>query len=381
MREFDSAPNRRNTGSKKWDSVPSTSLPMWLADMDFKTPKPILDTLHCLLDHGVLGYPIIKETYYKACINWFFEQYQLTVDQNNITPVIGVIPAIRAIIEALSNESDSIIIQPPVYDVFLALTRESQRHVLYNPLHVVENGHYSINFAQLEQCLMKKPKLLLLCSPHNPVGRVWSQTELFKVCSLCHAYGTYIVVDEIHSDLTMPGVKFHSAGNMPKKFLSKIILLNSPTKTFNIAGLRGGNVITFCDKLKAYIETQFVRQTINKVNAFYLEATTAAYTQCLPWLQSLRKYLSQNQRIVTNHFLDLFPQIQTTPLEATYLMWFNYKMLCFSENELLKRTEPLITISPGSIFGEQGNGYFRLNIACPKNSLAKGLNLLKDALF
>lgn len=376
---FDEVIDRRSQASKKWHQVPMGVQSMWLADMDFRSPQPILNSLSKMLEHGILGYPTLTENFYLAIMRWYKKNHGLILAKHNIIAVTGVLPAIRALIEELCDQNDSIILQPPVYDHFFELVKESGRRIVRNPLRIDKTGRYHFDFEQLELCLKAKPRLLLLCSPHNPVSRVWDPRELAALIQRCQKANVIVIVDEIHSDLTLKPHKFYSVAKLPDIDQQKIIVLNSPTKAFNVAGIRGGYVILFNDEWHRQFQRRFTRYGVDKINLFFLEASISAYTECDLWLKECRRYIESNRAWVVNFCAKEFPLLKATPLEATYLMWFNYKRLHIDEAGLLAKTKKYLTLSPASVFGVK-DCYFRLNIACPHSTLVSAMENLKRSL-
>jgi len=372
--------NRRNTRSLKWDSVENDVLPMWLADMDFKCPPQILAALQNIIHHGILGYPLITEEYFTAVVDWFKTQYFSIITSENILPVSGIIPALRAIIEEFSLEQDYIIIQPPVYYPFMEVIEDSNRAILSNPLICNNLGYYTMDIDHLDSLKKLRPKLLILCSPHNPVGRIWTRSELTEIRQFCYEQNILLVVDEIHADLILPDYEFTSFASLPKSEFTNYIILSSPTKTFNFAGLRGGNVIVFNEIIRNALIKRFNRSGINKINSFYIEAATIGYNYCKNWLQLLIKNLYKNYCYVTNFVKQHIPQLIVAPLEATYLVWINYQRLNISESIFITSLSQYLIVSEGSKFGIEGQGWIRLNIACSTENIKASMEILKKTV-
>jgi len=370
---FDLVQNRRNTSSLKWDTVNESAIPMWVADMDFKCPNEILLELQAKISQGVLGYSIIDQSYFDAVANWFNQYHNTNINAKHIIPVTGVMPAIMAIVEKFSELNDSIIIQTPIYHRFFELLDLSERNIIYNPLSLDASGTYSINFENLEKLSTSKPKILMLCSPHNPVGRVWTKFELEKIGDFCQKNGVLLVVDEIHCDIILPSYSFVSFASLAPKYRDKTIILNSPTKTFNIAGLRGGNVFVFNDTIKNTLLNCFNIRGLNKLNSLFVAAARVGYTHCRYWLELLNKYIDENKKYVIHYVYEHIPQLRVTRLEGTYLLWINYQSLGVSEDQLISKLEKNLVVSRGSIFGQDGNGFIRLNIACPKQIVKQAM--------
>lgn len=376
LTDFDVLINRRGSNSLKWDTVSENTIPLWLADMDFKCPVEVLNTLQAIITKGVIGYPIISNEYYEATLNWFRRNHNIKAKIDDIFPVTGVIPALRAIIEEFTDEADSIIIQTPVYHYFRDVVLESKRYVVFSSLLYSDDGSYHINYEHLEMLKDKSVKMFIFCSPHNPIGRVWDKRELEYICNFCKQNQILLVVDEIFCDLICSNKEYISCGTLSKEYLDNLILLNSPTKTFNLAGLRGGNVIAFNDSIKDRLNSRFKRYGLDKLNSFYLEATITVYNECESWLRNLITYLKTNHIFIKDYIDNNISKLIVTPLEGTYLMWINYKKLSISESTLIEKLDNYVSVAMGSSFGENGFGFFRLNIACPIKILEIAMNRL-----
>lgn len=377
---FDQEYDRRNLNSLKWSQIPSHALALWLADMDFKCPLPVQEGLKKHIESGFLGYPALEDAYFEAVATWFHEYHNFRNTDQYILPVTGIMPALASIIDAFAKAGDGVIMQPPAYYRFAEIIEASGRVCLNNPLMVDQTNAYFIDFEGLEQLKRHSPKVFLLCSPHNPVGKVWSKEELIQIGDYCIENNILLVVDEIHCDLIMPHQQFTSFGSLPDKYLKNTILLNSSTKSFNLAGLRGGNVFVFQDNVYQKLMKVFKKWGIDKVNTMFLIATRIAYTQCRGWLVDLNQYLDQNRKHV-EHFIDEhMPVIRFHKHEATYLMWLNYQALNITENQISALLDKDLVLSKGSVFGANGNGYLRINIACPRSVLERALHILKNKI-
>jgi cystathionine beta-lyase len=378
IRDFDKVYNRRNTNSLKWDSYPKSDLPMWVADMDFKCPENILKELKLVVEQGILGYPLLEDArYFESVIKWFNKYHNISIDRENIIPVIGVMSALNSIIEEFTKENDTIIIQSPVYFGIINEINFYKRNLVYSLLNYNEEEGYRMDYSHLNDLKKTNPKLLILCSPHNPVGRVWTKTELEKIGNFCIENDVLLVVDEIHCDLVLENFNFTSYATLDQKYLKNTIIMNSSTKTFNIAGLRGGNVFVFNEKIKDILTMRFNHYGLSKLNSFFIAATIAGYSSCRSWHQLLLKYINQNYNFVKEFINKEIPTLKISPLEGTYLVWVNYKELDISESTFFKELEKNIVVAKGSEFGPGGEGFFRINIACPLATLEKACHLLK----
>lgn len=374
-------PSRKITHSVKWDAVSDTVIPMWIADMDFQCPVPILNELAMLIRHGILGYSIIPDSYFEAVIHWFNRRYSAKLTKKNIIPVSGVISALRAIILTFSSENDFVIIQTPVYQSFKSAIESCKRKVLCHPLLDISEDGYCINTETLDLLLRAKPKILVLCSPHNPVGRVWSKQELEIVSDFCMKNNILLVVNEIHCDLVMPNNKFISFASLGNENINNALILSSPTKTFNLSGLRGGNLFVFNETSKAQLIESFMRYGMDKLNSFYLAAAEVGYRHCEPWLNSAIKYIYNNYLYIIEFIRKELPLLTVTPLQATYLVWINYKNLAIDEDIFIKKLSNFILVMPSSIFCENTKCYFRMNIACDHKLIVKAMSALKEIIL
>ena len=371
---FDTIYDRRFTDSHKWNKIPEDSLSMWLADMDFRTPAPILDALRQKVSTGFLGYPAVNEQYLETVLNWFTVYHHYNTEGISIIPVTGIIPALSAIIQRYTSEGAEIIIQAPAYYRFMEITEN--RTILFNPLKIDEHGEYQMDFEHLDSLLPLRPQIFVLCSPHNPVGRVWSYEDLLRIAEYCLENEILLIADEIHCDLVLPGYHFTSVATLPTRYLQNTIILHSSTKTFNIAGLRGGHVVVFNQRMQKELSKVFDLYGINKVNTAFLTATMAGYTHCHDWTLSLNKYLAHNYHYIQTFIQEHIPQLKTFPLEATYLMWIDYRALQISEDDFFSVLDQELIVSKGTIFSEYGKGFFRINIACPLDMIKRAMQIL-----
>lgn len=376
---FDSVYNRRFTSSLKWSNVSDEKISMWVADMDFKCPEFILNALTDVINQGFLGYSITENSYYDATIKWFTEQHRYNkLVKENILPVNGIMPGLAAIINTFSNQGDTVIIQTPVYYRVIEILNESKRIALHNPIKLSPDGQYNLDAVQLESLRLRNPKIFILCSPQNPVGKVWSKEELRIIGNFCLENNILLVVDEIHCDLVHTGHNFVSYAALPDIYLENTIILTSPTKTFNIAGLRGGNLFIFNLDIYRMLEKKIILYGINKINTLYATALTAGYNQCKPWLSGVNSYIEKNAVYITNFINHEIPILRCAPLQATYLMWIDYRNIQVDEATFIKSLETKIILSPGSKFGPNGTGYIRINIASPFSIVERCMTELKQ---
>lgn len=378
--DFDTLIDRKNTNSLKWDLF-DTQLPMWVADMDFKVAPEIQKALTKRVNHGVFGYAVAPDAYYESYINWWQRRHNMLMEKDEILFSIGVMPSISSIIRELTEENDSILIQTPVYHVFFYVIQDNNRKVLENELNY-DGNNYHINFEDLEEKLSRKDtKMMLLCNPHNPVGKIWNKEELQKIDLLCKKHDVILVSDEIHCDLINPGKHYIPFENITSNNENVITCL-APTKTFNIAGIQSSIIHITNKKLYEKVQKRLRTDDSTQINVFSIVATITAFNECEDWLNQLNEYIYQNKLIVDEFLKKEIPEIKLVPSEATYLLWLDCTQLNINSkdfNQYLNDTQGLY-LSPGIQFGTVGNQFLRLNIACPKELLLNGLNRLKKAV-
>lgn len=378
--DFEKIINRDNTNSLKW-TTGHDELPMWVADMDFLVAEPIQDAVNKRASHGIYAYTSIPESLYESYINWWNRRHNILLEKEHLIYSTGVMPTISSIIREFSDEGDKILIQTPVYHVFFYVIENNNRQVVENQL-IYENAKYSIDYDDLDEKL-SDVKIMLLCNPHNPVGRLWTKDELEEIGRLCKKHDVLLVSDEIHCDLVNPGLKYTPYFSLDEKYSTNAIMCMSPTKTFNIAGLQSSAVYTVNDKLFKSLKQQLMNDQYIMPNVFSIDSVIAAFNECEDWLEQLNQYLYENKKLVKNFLQENIPQIRYVKSEATYLLWLDCNGLsCDYEEfyEKLRYNYGLYT-SSGLQFGECGRGFIRMNIACPKSLLLDGLNILKDAVI
>nr|WP_319511138.1 MalY/PatB family protein [uncultured Draconibacterium sp.] len=382
---FDDKIVRRGTNSYKWDSKTNDDIiPLWVADMDFKTAQPIIDALANRVQHGIFGYTKVPEDYYNAVISWFGRRHNFTVEKEWMIYTIGVVPAISATILALTEPGDKVIVQEPVYNCFFSSIRNNQCESFSNDL-IYKNGKYTIDFDDLEKKTADpKAKVMLLCNPHNPAGRVWTKEELEKVGEICFRNNVIVVSDEIHCDLVHPGHTHIPFASLGQQFLENSVTCVAPSKTFNLAGLQIANILTYDPEIRKKIDKAININEVCDVSPFAVEGLIAAYTHedSELWLDDLRAYLWDNYLLVKDFFAENLPQFPILPLEATYLVWIDTSVLNIKSEKLteLMIEKGNVWLNEGTVYGEAGEGFMRLNIACPRVTLQEGLNRMKKAI-
>ena len=388
--DFDTVIERRGTESVKWDEFSPEALPMWVADMDFKAAPAILEALRRRLDHGVFGYELVPQDYFDSVSNWFSPRHGWgNMDRENIIPTTGVIPAYSACIKAFTSPGDKVIVQTPCYNAFFPAIRNNRCIESHNDL-LYRDGTYRIDFDDLERkAADPKARVLLLCNPHNPVGRVWTREELLRIADICLRNGVFVVSDEIHCELTYPGHDYTPYGTLPQEYVSRSATCCSPTKSFNIAGIQIANVIATDPEVLRRIDRAINDNECCDVNVFGVAALKAAYNESGEWLDALRDYLYDNYLTVRDFLSRELPGVVCPPLEGTYLVWLDCRSyrregeeeegFSLRLNDYLRENAGLV-LSCGTIYGTSGEGFQRLNIACPRERLKEGLRRLKKGL-
>lgn len=381
---FDKLTDRRHTNSYKWDSAPEGVLPLWVADMDFETAPVVVEALQRRVAHGIFGYTRVPEAYYQTVADWFARQHGWTFDPSWILYTSGVVPALSAIIKALTAPGDQVIVQGPVYNCFFSSIRNNGCEIVSNSL-VYEDHTYHIDFDDLEhKCANPKTKLLLLCNPHNPAGRVWTRDELLRLGDICLRHNVRVVSDEIHCEFTHPGHNYIPYGSLSPQLMHNAIICNSPSKAFNTAGLQIANIICDDPDVRRKIDRAININEVCDVNPFGVEALMAAYTnEGAEWLRQLNAYLLDNYQALLSFFAERLPQFPVTRLEGTYLVWIDCSVLdCDSEtieHELLEKEK--VWVNAGEMYGEEGRHFIRINTACPRQRLLEGLERVARGLI
>jgi Bifunctional PLP-dependent enzyme with beta-cystathionase and maltose regulon repressor activities len=386
--DFDTIVERRNTNSLKYDFAKQRQkaediLPLWVADMDFKTASGIMDSLEDCIAHGIYGYSEGKEEYFQALYGWYAEFFKWETKACWLVKTPGVVFAIAAAIRSLTNKGDSILIQSPVYYPFREVIESNKRNVVASSL-ILKDGHYEIDFEDFERKIKEKEvKLFLLCSPHNPVGRVWTKEELIKMGEVCLKYQVKIVSDEIHCDFTYPGYQHYVFASLNEAFLENTITCTSPSKTFNLAGLQVSNIFIADEKVREQFQYAIEQTGYSQISLPGLVACQAAYETGRIWLTQLKQYLKSNLDYVRKFLKEELPRIKLIEPEGTYLIWIDFRELKLTESELerLITQDAKLWLDAGTMFGIEGTGFQRINIACSKKMLEKAMQNLKKALY
>lgn len=374
--DFDKTIDRRATNSYKWDSAPEGVLPMWVADMDFRTAPAIIDALQKRVAHGIFGYTRVPDAYYDAVTSWFSRRHGWDIDREWIIYTSGVVPAVSAVIKALTVPGDKVIVQTPVYNCFFSSIRNNGCEIVSNPLRRTADT-YEMDFDALERCAADpRAKVMLLCNPHNPVGRVWTPDELTRLGNICLRNGVTVVADEIHCELVYQGFKYTPFASLSDAFLHRSVTCVSPSKAFNIAGLQIANIVAFDNDLRSRIDKAININEVCDVNPFGVAATIAAYNEGEEWLNQLVDYLHGNYEAMAEFCRRELPEFPITRLEGTYLVWMDCSSLGMPSDALEHALldDARLWLNAGTMYGAEGEGYMRWNIACPRSVMLDGLN-------
>ncbi|MTI68854.1 MAG: pyridoxal phosphate-dependent aminotransferase [Firmicutes bacterium] len=382
---FDKVIDREGSDCIKWDHVDlyfgkKDLLPMWVADMDFEVPKEINEAIKKRTEHGVYGYTKRPDSFYYSLINWTNKRHNWDIKKEWIIYTPGVVPAINIAINAYTKPGDKVIIQSPVYFPFSESVKNNGRQLIDNELKL-ENGRYVMDFEDLEKKIDSRVKLLILCSPHNPIGRVWNEEELKKLGEICLKNDILIVSDEIHSDIIYKGSKHIPISNISNKLANNTITCLAPSKTFNIAGLSASSIIIPNEKLRIEFNKEIDNLHIGMANIFGMVALEAAYNYGEKWLEELLEYLEGNVKFVMD-FIDDIPNVNVIRPEGTYLMWIDFNGLELNDEKLkdLIINKAKVALNDGEDFGPGGKGFKRMNIACPRSILKEGLERIAKAV-
>ena len=374
---FDETVSRRNTNCLKWDaSADPDVLPMWVADMDFRTAPAIVEALQKRVAHGIFGYTRVPDEYYEAVVSWFGRRHGLKLEKEWFIYTSGVVPALSAIVKAMTEPGDKVILQTPVYNCFFSSVRNNGCEIVSNPL-VYADRTYRMDYDDLERkAADPRAKVLILCNPHNPAGRVWTREELERAGEICIRHGVLVVSDEIHCELVYPGYRHLPFASLSEEFLKHSVACLSPSKAFNIAGLQIANIIAPDDEIRRKIDRAINVNEVCDVNPFGIIATIAAYNEGEEWLDQLVGYIGENYRFMQDFCAERLPEFPLNVLEGTYLVWMDCSALGIPSEELadLLKTRAKLWLNAGAMYGKDGDAFMRWNIACPRATLQDGLN-------
>jgi len=384
---FDEVIERKNTCSEKWDGVSHLFqkpdlLPLWVADMDFRSPQPIIDAIIHRAEHGIFGYSLVPPEYYEAMISWYQRRHDWTLDKKWFFYTPGVVPAINFSIQAFSKPREKIILQTPAYPPFLSAVKNNDRRRLLNPL-ILNNGKYTMDFEDLEK-KVKDPlaKILILCNPHNPTGRVWTKEELTRVGELCLEHDILVLSDEIHCDLIYPEYKHLPFASISEEFAQNSVTCTSISKTFNLPGLKLSNILIPNPNLRNKFSKIIQGTGIHEANCFTSAVLIAAYDKCEEWLDELMIYVKSNLEFLKSYVNENLSGVKVTEPEGTYLAWLDFRELIPNSKELTRILFDVakVALFEGFLFGKAGRGFQRINLACPRSTLQEGLNKIAKAV-
>ncbi len=399
---FDEEISRRGTGSVKWEymwqgsdlvhgdwadlkhGAENRTLPLWVADMDFRCPQVVLDAIVERANHGIFGYTMESDSYYQALIDWAQTYYEWEVKKEWIKLMPGVVPALNMIVQTYTEPGDNVIVQGPVYYHFMNAADNHGRTPIHNNLkYDVETQRYTMDFADLEaKAADPRTTLAILCSPHNPVGRVWTADELKRLGEICLKNNVLVIADEIHADLIFDGHTFVPYAALSPEFEQNCVVCTAPSKTFNLAGLKTSNIIIPNDQLREKFQASMKRSGMFGGNTFGLVAAEAAYSQGRPWLNAAMRYIQDNYTFMCDYIEQHIPQMKVVPCEGTYLVWVDCRGmgLTAAERKKLILEDAKVYLDDGPMFGPEGDVFERFNLACPRHILAQSLERIKKQL-
>ena len=385
--DFDKVVDRKNTSCLKYDfavkrGMPADILPLWVADMDFKTSSYIQDAVAAQAEHGIYGYTESGDSYFEAVQSWFFTHYDWKVEEKWLVKTPGVVFALAMAVQAFTQENDAVMIQQPVYYPFSGVIKDNGRRIIDNTLVQDEAGSYHMDLADFEEKIIReKVKLFFLCNPHNPVGRAWTREELEKIGDVCYKHHVLIVSDEIHADFVY-NRKHQVLANLKKEYEEITITCTAPSKTFNIAGLQVSNIFIPDNQLRHRFKRQIAASGYSQLNAAGLAACEAAYRYGEEWYNGVKAYIRENISFTKKFLEERIPKVKMLEPEGTYLVWVDFRALGLSNREL----EDLIIhkaglwLDSGAIFGAAGEGFQRINVACPRVTLQTALEKIETAV-
>lgn len=383
---FDEIIDRRNTYSVKHDQLKERFgrddlLSLWVADMDFRTPDFIINALKERCGHEVFGYTFAPDSYYESIMQWVQYRYHWEISRDWISYIPGIVKGIAFVLDCFTQPGDRVIIQPPVYHPFRLVPEGMGREVVYNPLKEVD-GHYQMDFEQLESVIDQKCKVLILCSPHNPGGIVWPKETLARLAEICSRHDILVISDEIHAEMVYPGNRQIPFPTVSDTAAANCITFMAPSKTFNIAGIVSSYAIVPDEKLRDKFYSYLKARELSDGTIFAYTATTAAYTYGAEWLQQMRQYVIANMHFVDDFLQRNIPRIKVYPAQASFLLWLDCRELGLNQEALVDLfiNQAHLALNDGSIFGKEGTGFMRLNIGCPRSVLEEAMCALKKAI-
>lgn len=381
MYDFDKMTERRNTGSLKWD-VPERELPMWVADMDFETAPEILEAIQERAAHGIFGYNVVPREWYEAYSNWWSRRHHFNIEKDWLIFSTGVLPIISSTVRKLTTPGENVLVQTPVYNMFFNSIRNNGRNILESPL-VYDGCEYSIDFKDLEEKLSDpQTTMMILCNPHNPVGKIWDRDTLAKIGELCAGHHVLVLSDEIHCDMTDPGYEYVPFASVSETCRDNSVTCIAPTKTFSIPGIQTAAAVVPDQVLRHKVNRALNTDEVAEPNSFAVCAAVAAFNRGEPWLEELRRYLADNKQLVRDFVKEQLPEIKVVPSHATYLLWLDCSGVTENAGELVDfiRKHSGLYLTEGEEYGASGRSFIRLNSACPRERLREGLERLRDSV-
>lgn len=383
---FDKIIDRTNNFSAKWSEMnknfgTNNLLPMWVADMDFLTAPCVMEALKDRLEQGIFGYTTRPSSYNESIVNWLDNRFSWKINQEWLMFSPAVITSISLLIQNLTQKNDKIMIQEPVYSPFHSIVESNERNLVISPLVKLDDGSYVMDYEDIE-AKIKDVKIFILCNPHNPVGRVWTREELTRLGEICLKHNVLVISDEIHSDIILKNHKHTPFASISKEFSENTITCMAPTKTFNLAGLQSSFLVISNPYYYEVMDKAFSRLDIKRNNAFSLVATEAAYNYGEDWLYELIKYIEDNVDFAIDYIKNHIPQLKVKKPEGTYLLWVDFSNLNVDKKDLKNAliNKGRIALSDGSSFGIGGDGYYRINLACPRSMVLEGLKRIEFAI-
>lgn len=385
--DFDKVVERRGTGSLKYDfakkwGMPEDVLPLWVADMDFETSSYVIDALAQRLQHGIFGYTESEEEYFEAVRSWMMRRHGWEVQEDWLVKTPGVVFALAMAVKAYTEPGDGVLIQQPAYYPFSQVIRDNDRRIVNNPLYLGDDNRYHIDFDDFERKLVEeKIKMFILCSPHNPVGRVWTGEELCRLGDLCVKHHVLVVSDEIHADFVFQG-KHQVFAGLKKEYEPISVICTAPSKTFNLAGLVLSNIFIPDEELRRRFRGQMDSAGTSQVGAMGITACEAAYSKGEEWYQAMLSYVKGNIDYIGQYTKENLPGVRMVEHEGTYLVWLDFRETGYDEKTLEHKIvhEAKLWLDGGAMFGEDGKGFQRINVACPRKTLVEAMERIKGML-
>lgn len=383
---FDERYKRQGTSCVKWDFSETyfqakDLLPMWVADMDFKTPPFIIDAVKKRAEHEIYGYTVRPDSYYTSIIDWIGKKHQWKIEKDWIIFSPGIVPAVNMAVMAYTQPGDKVIVQPPVYFPFFSAVRDNGRQLIMNEL-VLKDGRYYMDFEDLEKQIDNRTKMIIISNPHNPGGSAWTSEELKQLGEICIKHNVLLISDEIHSDLVIPPFKHTVAANISKEIANVTISMMAPSKTFNLAGMASSSVIISNPALRNTFQVMIDNVHVGMGNLFGMVASEAAYTHGEKWLGQLLEYIKGNLDYLEDYLKKNIPQVKMIRPEATYLVWLDFRELGMNDEELKQFVleKAKLGLNHGPVFGQGGSGFQRMNVACPRSIVEEAMERLNRAI-